>query len=114
MEKTSIGSAEIELNVDASLAPSVLRAFCGGTPMDFEIDAQPIPEKPLWLNLCVRSLRLYRRLRPVRIGQRCVFDPSCSRYSELAFQRNGFVKGCIATFKRLHRCKSGSGGTDVP
>lgn len=114
IDKISIDGAEIELHVDASLVPSVLRTFAGSTPMDLEIDSQPIPEKPRWLNLCIRFLRWYRRLRPAHIGQRCVFDPSCSRYSELAFLRHGFFKGCLATIKRLQRCKPGSGGVDVP
>lgn len=106
--------AEIDLRVAPSLAPGVLRAFLGATPMDAKVDALPIPAKPLSLRTCVRSLRWYRRMRSSRIGERCVFDPSCSRYSELAFRRYGFWRGLFATLGRLRRCRPGAGGVDVP
>lgn len=109
-----IGDAEIDLRVDASLAPSVLRAFAGATPMDAEVDALAVPTKPFWLRACVRILRWYRRSRPARVGQRCVFDPSCSRYAELAFRRRGFFRGALAILGRLRRCRPGAGGVDVP
>jgi putative component of membrane protein insertase Oxa1/YidC/SpoIIIJ protein YidD len=109
-----IGGNEIELRMDTALTSSALRAFVGVTPMDAEVDAMPIPVKPLWLYICILVLRSYRRIRPPCIGHRCVFDPSCSRYSELAFRRYGFIKGGLATLKRLHRCKPGIGGMDVP
>lgn len=110
----SIDGVEIELRMDASLAPSALRAFAGMTPMDAEVDALPLPARPLWLRICIHLLRWYRRIRPLHIGHRCVFDPSCSRYSELAFRRRGLLNGCLATLRRLKRCKPGAGGVDVP
>ena len=117
MEKksfVSIDGAEIELRMDSSLAPSALRAFAGVTPMDAEVDALPIPARPLWLRTCVRLLRWYRHVRPLYVSHRCVFDPSCSRYSELAFRRRGLLRGGLAALRRLQRCKPGSGGVDVP
>lgn len=113
-KKITINGIEIELRMDASLAPSALRAFAGMTPMDAEVDALAVPEKPLWLQTFIRLLRCYRRVRPLHVGHRCVFDPSCSRYSELAFRRHGFLNGGLATLKRLKRCKPGAGGVDVP
>jgi uncharacterized protein len=109
-----IDGIEIEVRVDPSLAPSALRAFAGTTPLDIEVDTLPLPSKPLWLRICVRLLRWYRRTRSPRISQRCVFDPSCSRYSELAFRRRGFFKGVSATLGRLIRCRPGAGGVDIP
>lgn len=109
-----VDGAEIELRVDATLAPSALRAFAGRTPLDIQVDAQPVPATPNWLCICIRALRWYRRTRSQRIGQRCVFDPSCSRYSELAFRQRGFFRGLLATLGRLHRCRPGSGGLDIP
>ena len=109
-----IGDMEIDLRVDASLAPSVLRAFAGVTPLDAEVGALAIPTKPFWLWACIRFLRWYRRNRPAHIGQRCVFDPSCSRYAELAFRRRGFFRGALATLGRLRRCRSSAGGVDIP
>jgi len=117
MDKPSVvkvEGAEIDLRVDASLAPSVLRAFAGVTPMDAEVDALAIPMKPFWLRSCIRVLRWYRRRRPPQIGRRCVFDPSCSRYAELAFRHHGFFRGALATLGRLCRCRPGAGGVDLP
>jgi putative component of membrane protein insertase Oxa1/YidC/SpoIIIJ protein YidD len=109
-----LADSEIELRVDASLLPSVLRAFAGTTVRDAEVDALQIPRSPRWLNVCIRALRWYRTKRSKAIERRCVFDPSCSRYAELAFRRLGLVDGAIATLRRLNRCRPGSGGIDVP
>ena len=109
-----MGDDKIELIVDDSLSASVLRAFTGVTPMDAEVDALPVPANPMWLKICINLLRWYRRIRPYSVGHRCVFDPSCSRYSELAFRRLGFFRGVIASMMRLHRCRPGSGGKDIP
>lgn len=109
-----VGEINIELRVDPKLAPSVLRAFAGRTSLDSEVDALDIPNSPALTRLSIQILRLYRRFRPASVGSRCVFDPSCSRYSELAFRKHGFFGGLTATFARLHRCKPGAGGVDIP
>lgn len=109
-----IGDIEIDLRVEASLAPSVLRAFAGVTAFDLEVDSLPLPKSPFWLHYCVRLLRWYRTSLSPYLGQRCVLDPSCSRFSELAFRRHGFFKGALATIERLWRCRPGAGGIDVP
>lgn len=114
MNVVKIGNSEIELRVAKSLEPSVVRTFAGATPLDAEIDALAIPAKPAWLRVCIGLIRWYRRIRSRRIGQRCVFDPSCSRYSELAFRKHGFVGGAVAMLKRLHRCGPEAGGVDIP
>lgn len=105
---------EIELRVDSVLAPSVLRAFAGTTPLDAEVDALDVPHEPRWLHACVGLLRWYRSKRSGVIERRCVFDPSCSRYAELAFRARGFFRGSFATLDRLRRCRPGCGGVDVP
>jgi putative component of membrane protein insertase Oxa1/YidC/SpoIIIJ protein YidD len=109
-----LGDVEVELRVDPSLAPSVMRAFCGTTALDAEVDALPLPQKPLWLRTFVRLLRWYRSAISPHLGQRCGFEPSCSRYSELAFRQFGFVRGAAATIDRLRRCRPGTGGVDLP
>lgn len=109
-----LGDSEIELRVEESLLPSVLRAFAGSTNHDAQVDAMQIPASPIWLNVCTRMLRWYRMKRSAAIERRCVFDPSCSRYSELAYRKLGFVGGTLATLKRLRRCRPGSGGVDLP
>jgi putative component of membrane protein insertase Oxa1/YidC/SpoIIIJ protein YidD len=114
MQRVEMGDVEIRLAVDDFMTASVLRAFAGATPLDAEIDCQPLPSRPGWLRYSLMSLRWYRRVRPVSIGQRCVFDPSCSRYAELALRKRGALKGLAAIIGRLHRCKPGNGGTDLP
>lgn len=114
MPRIKIGEIDVELRVDESLAPSVLRAFAGCTPRDTEVDSLDVPEHPKWLRFCIGLLRWYRRVRPAAIGLRCVCDPSCSRYAELAFRKFGFFRGIAATVSRLRRCRPGLGGVDVP
>ncbi|PHS16921.1 MAG: membrane protein insertion efficiency factor YidD [Kangiella sp.] len=63
--------------------------------------------------LSVLALRTYRKCRPRFIGDRCVFEPSCSHYCELAIRENGFFRGVKLTFNRLYRCKPGAGGIDL-
>lgn len=109
-----VDGVTIEFCGDESLAPGVLRAFIGKTPMDAEIDALTMPGTPYWLRICVRALRWYRCRASPRLGHRCVFEPSCSRYAELAFRRRGFFTGGLLTLRRLYSCRSGSGGIDIP
>lgn len=105
---------EIELHLDSALIPSTLRAFMGTTPRDSEIDELPVPARPLWLRTCILLLRWYRSRIAPNLGQRCVFEPSCSRYAELAFRQHGFARGLKGTLDRLHRCRPGAGGLDIP
>lgn len=114
MARIHLDGLDIDLRVEPSLAPYVLRAFAGRTALDAEVDALELPVGPLWLRLCIRSLRAYRRIRPTAIGLRCLCDPSCSRYSEMAFRKRGFFGGLGATLARLMRCKPGRGGIDLP
>jgi len=104
----------IELRVNESLAPAVLRAFAGRTPDDAAVDNLSIPRQPLWLWACISALRAYRRYRSAAVGQRCVYDPSCSRYAELAYRKFGLARGSVAIVRRLQRCKPGFGGKDFP
>lgn len=102
------------LNIDTSLQASVLRALTGTTPHDAQVDARPLPLGPFWLRQCIRLLKWYRRRLSPRLGDRCVYEPSCSRYSELALTQYGFFKGSLLTVKRLRRCRPGNGGIDLP
>jgi len=104
----------IELRVDGPLAAAALRAFAGMTPIDAEVDALPIPLEPRLLRVCVRLLRWYRAKISPRIGRRCIFEPSCSRYAELALRRHGLPKGLFLSLGRLYRCRPGAGGIDIP
>lgn len=110
----TVNGVEVRLNLDESLHASVLRTLVGTTPADTNIDSLALPSGPLWLQVSVKLLRWYRTKISPALGQRCVYEPSCSRYAELALRKRGFIKGIILTAKRLHRCRPGSGGIDLP
>ena len=101
-----------EFEVDERLRPSVERKLTGTTKIDAKISALSLPNKPIEIKLLIILLRLYRKLAPRALRCRCVFDPSCSHYSELALRQYGVLKGIKLTFKRLSRCKPGVGGID--
>lgn len=101
-----------ELNVSPEDSVFIERHFTRHTKRDLAIRSLPIPEKPLWLHLTVRLIRFYQKNFSGRLGNRCVFDPSCSHYSEQAFRQKGFVTGAKLTMKRLYRCRAKNGGVD--
>ena len=39
-----------------------------------------------------------------RVGMRCRFAPSCSRYAEIVIARDGLARGGWKTVKRIARC----------
>ncbi|MES9969035.1 MAG: membrane protein insertion efficiency factor YidD [Candidatus Thiodiazotropha sp.] len=103
-----------ECNVESSQIPTIERILRGTTDTDLTIQSLPLPERPAWLRTTVKMLRWYRRRISPRLGNRCVFEPSCSHYSELAFREKGLLKGFWLTARRLHRCRPGAGGMDMP
>jgi putative component of membrane protein insertase Oxa1/YidC/SpoIIIJ protein YidD len=109
-----VGGISMEFRVDAALVPSAIRALAGLTPRDKEVDDLSVPSSPCWLGTAVRILRWYRAGIGVKLGQRCVFEPSCSRYAELALRRRGGIRGTWLTMLRLWRCRPGKGGIDLP
>lgn len=96
-----------------TVRPSTMRAMGHRPCLDEEVDRLPIAGLRGASALAVRLLRLYRRIRPETVGNRCVFEPSCSRYSELAFRQKPFLSALRLTRKRLKRCRPGAGGTDL-
>ncbi|MVN23493.1 membrane protein insertion efficiency factor YidD [Mucilaginibacter arboris] len=110
--KFDVGQDTFELNVDPKNAILVERHFSKYTKLDKEIQNKAIPKKPFWLNLIIRLLRFYQKNISHKLGNRCVFDPSCSHYSEEAFREFGFLKGTLLTIKRLKKCKPENGGID--
>jgi len=98
--------------VDAIQMPTIERILRGTTKADEVIDQMALPDRPIWLVLAIRSIRWYRSVIAPRLGHRCVFEPSCSHYAELAFRRRGFIIGGYLTCQRLLRCRPGRGGID--
>ena len=57
--------------------------------------------------IAIASIHGYQRaLAPAaaRIGLRCRFTPTCSRYAETAIARDGVVRGGWRSLKRIARC----------
>lgn len=61
-------------------------------------------------------LRLYQASLSVLLGPACRFEPTCSRYAELALKRFGLARGSWLTIHRLARCHplGGSGYDPIP
>ncbi len=51
-----------------------------------------------------------------RAGVRCRFTPTCSRYAEVAIERDGALRGGWRTVKRIARCNpwTAAGTIDLP
>ena len=108
------GSDVYECRVDPALLPQLTRLLGGSTLHDQVVDDLAIPSGPIWIKASVRLLRWYRARVSRRLGHRCVYEPSCSRYAELAIRQYGLVRGTTLTLKRLKRCRPGQGGVDLP
>jgi putative membrane protein insertion efficiency factor len=57
--------------------------------------------------LAVGSIHVYQRaLAPAaaRLGMRCRFTPTCSRYAEAVIARDGAVRGGVKALRRIARC----------
>lgn len=108
-----LNGVTIECRVDDTMLPSVLRAFAGRTQLDAEVDLLPNPSGSGPRALAVRLLRWYRARVGPRLGHRCVLDPSCSRFTELAVRQAGIVRGSWRALQRLVRCKPGHVGVDL-
>lgn len=85
----------------ASVRVRVLRgaAFLGGAALvAIVLNAQP---------LALGSIHAYQRLlSPVadRVGARCRFTPTCSRYAETVIARDGVIRGGWKALGRIARC----------
>jgi len=51
-----------------------------------------------------------------RVGLRCRFTPTCSRYAEVVIAREGVMRGGWKTIKRIARCNplTAAGTRDEP
>jgi len=101
-----------EFNVDPKLKPTIERKLTGTTTSDVLISQLGTRTLPMSVRLSVSILRLYRLVTPRRIRNRCVFEPSCSHYSELAIRQHGVKTGLYLSASRLKRCNANSGGID--
>ncbi len=103
---------KIEFNVNEKDAIFIQRQFSGKTQRDIEIEKLEIPNRPILVFFAIKLIRFYQKKISKKLGNRCVFDPSCSHYSEMAFRKKGIFKGSLFTIKRLYRCRPKNGGID--
>ncbi len=108
------GGDTFNLNVPEELRPSIERKLTGTTKLDSKIDDLPIPVKPKLSVIAIRLIRWYQKSLSPKLGNRCVFEPSCSHYCELSIRKFGLIKGVLLTVSRLHRCRPGNGGVNMP
>ena len=47
---------------------------------------------------------LYKVVAPMKVRQRCRFEPTCSRYTYQAIERFGVTKGLFLGLKRILKC----------
>ena len=55
-------------------------------------------------NLMIGLIRIYRRFISPILPASCRYDPTCSVYSQQAFQRYGFLKALYLSIRRILRC----------
>lgn len=60
------------------------------------------------------SVKLYQRIAPAKVRNRCRFEPSCSNYMIGAIEKYGAWKGFGKGFLRICRCRPPHGGFDEP
>ena len=80
LTEIEINGITYECHVDTNLIPSIERILKGTTNNDQAIQALSIPNRPIWLFMIIKMLRWYQEKISPKLGNRCVFDPSCSHY----------------------------------
>lgn len=60
------------------------------------------------------SLKVYQKVISPQFSANCLYELSCSRFSQSAIQEYGIVKGLALTADRLARCNRISGTTINP
>ena len=57
---------------------------------------------------------MYKAYAPMKVRNRCLFEPTCSTYMIMAIQKYGLLIGVIKGIKRIRRCHLPNGGVDYP
>ena len=60
------------------------------------------------------TVKLYQRLAPAKLRNRCRYEPSCSQYMIMAVEKYGAIKVAVRSLKRWSQCKPPNGGFDIP
>lgn len=57
---------------------------------------------------------MYKAYAPMKVRQRCRYNPSCSTYMVICLQKFGAIRGTIKGIRRITRCRPPYGGDDYP
>ena len=73
----------------------------------------------VYLLICLKYIlifliKLYQKIAPINIRDKCRFEPSCSNYMLQCLEKYGLIKGLIKGINRLKRCNINNGGYDYP
>jgi len=111
---TGRNSVLADIDVPEKLRPRIFRKLNIPLSWDMYVDALPSLSFGQKGYFGVTFCRIYRKYRPKFIGDRCAYEPSCSRYSELCVREYGLWASVFPTISRLKRCNHQSGGIDLP
>ncbi|MBQ8322821.1 MAG: membrane protein insertion efficiency factor YidD [Clostridia bacterium] len=56
----------------------------------------------------------YKAFAPLKVRDRCRFQPTCSTYMIMAIKKYGLIYGIIKGIRRITRCHPPNGGEDYP
>ena len=56
----------------------------------------------------------YKAFAPMKLRDKCRFEPTCSTYMIMAIRKYGLIIGLVKGIRRLCRCKPPNGGEDYP
>ena len=59
-------------------------------------------------------VKMYQKIAPISIREKCRFEPSCSNYMLQCLEKYGLFKGLKKGINRLKRCNINGGGYDYP
>ncbi len=68
----------------------------------------------MFTKAAILAIKYYQKSFYRKTALPCLFEPSCSQYSLIAFNKYGFLIGMIKTMRRLMKCKPPNGGIDLP
>lgn len=65
-------------------------------------------------SILIWTIKIYQRLAPIKVRNKCRFEPSCSVYMIQAIEKYGAIKGLSLGIRRLRKCNINGGGFDYP
>ena len=57
---------------------------------------------------------LYKAFAPLKVRNRCRYQPTCSTYMIISIKKYGLILGILLGLKRIHNCHPPYGGFDYP